>query len=228
MTRIFQKQSGFTLIELLVVIAIIAILAAILFPVFAKVREKARQTSCLSNEKQIGLAYLQYVQDFDERFPIDYYGLNRVDDKGVGLCWSEAMVSYMKSPQLLTCPSDSKSVSVDPNPYGFTRRSYAMAHNLSYAAIAQISSPALTVVLGERSKESGTIPAQWHWWSEVVDFGDQINWRHNNTANFLYADGHAKNIVWSGNVNGYPKLQGYPTDTYSGNTGSRADGAIPL
>ena len=64
---------GFTLIELLVVIAIIAILAAILFPVFAKVREKARQTQCLSNEKQIGLAFLQYVQDYDETYPMASY-----------------------------------------------------------------------------------------------------------------------------------------------------------
>jgi len=62
-------KRGFTLIELLVVIAIIAILAAILFPVFAKVREKARQTSCLSNEKQLGLAITQYVQDYDEKLP---------------------------------------------------------------------------------------------------------------------------------------------------------------
>ena len=63
------KRRGFTLIELLVVIAIIAILAAILFPVFAKAREKARQTSCLSNLKQIGLATLQYVQDYGGRMP---------------------------------------------------------------------------------------------------------------------------------------------------------------
>ncbi len=62
-------RKGFTLIELLVVIAIIAILAAILFPVFAKAREKARQTSCLSNMKQIGLASMMYAQDYDERLP---------------------------------------------------------------------------------------------------------------------------------------------------------------
>jgi prepilin-type N-terminal cleavage/methylation domain-containing protein/prepilin-type processing-associated H-X9-DG protein len=67
--NVVSKRIGFTLIELLVVIAIIAILAAILFPVFAKVREKARQTTCLSNEKQLGLVMLQYAQDYDEEFP---------------------------------------------------------------------------------------------------------------------------------------------------------------
>ena len=66
------QRRGFTLIELLVVIAIIAILAAILFPVFAKAREKARQITCTSNEKQLGLAFLQYVQDYDETYPSTY------------------------------------------------------------------------------------------------------------------------------------------------------------
>ena len=68
-----SRKRGFTLIELLVVIAIIAILAAILFPVFARAREKARQSSCLSNVKQIGLGMMMYVQDYDERFPTLYY-----------------------------------------------------------------------------------------------------------------------------------------------------------
>ena len=69
-----KRRSGFTLIELLVVIAIIAILAAILFPVFAQAREKARQISCVSNEKQLALGIIQYVQDYDETYPIWYPG----------------------------------------------------------------------------------------------------------------------------------------------------------
>ncbi|MGE5530650.1 MAG: prepilin-type N-terminal cleavage/methylation domain-containing protein, partial [Bacteroidota bacterium] len=68
-----MSRRGFTLIELLVVIAIIAILAAILFPVFAKAREKARQSSCLSNTKQIGLSMMQYIQDYDEQLPKHYF-----------------------------------------------------------------------------------------------------------------------------------------------------------
>src|SRR5215471_14245464 len=69
---LYRKQIGFTLIELLVVIAIIAILAAILFPVFAQAREKARQTSCLSNTKQLGTAIIMYIQDYDESHPMGW------------------------------------------------------------------------------------------------------------------------------------------------------------
>ncbi|MBC8141688.1 MAG: prepilin-type N-terminal cleavage/methylation domain-containing protein, partial [Armatimonadetes bacterium] len=89
-------RSGFTLIELLVVIAIIAILAAILFPVFAQAREKARQTSCLSNEKQIALGVMQYVQDYDESFP----HLERRDPARASwslFAWDLAVAPYIKN-----------------------------------------------------------------------------------------------------------------------------------
>jgi prepilin-type N-terminal cleavage/methylation domain-containing protein/prepilin-type processing-associated H-X9-DG protein len=93
-----MKRSGFTLIELLVVIAIIAILAAILFPVFAKAREKARQTSCASNEKQLGLGFIQYIQDNDELLPKQVFG----NAQG----WAGAIYPYVKSTGVYTCPDD--------------------------------------------------------------------------------------------------------------------------
>ncbi len=89
-----SARRGFTLIELLVVIAIIAILAAILFPVFAQAREKARATTCLSNEKQIGLAIIQYVQDYDETFPLSEFAANTASP---GYTWENAIQPYVKA-----------------------------------------------------------------------------------------------------------------------------------
>ncbi len=100
-----MKRRGFTLIELLVVIAIIAILAAILFPVFAQAREKARQTFCVNNVKQITLGMLQYLQDYDEAFPFSIYMTNQ----GSGFCAFtvyHAIYPYLKNADLSGCPSD--------------------------------------------------------------------------------------------------------------------------
>ena len=96
-----KKSKGFTLIELLVVIAIIAILAAILFPVFQKVRENARRTACLSNLKQLGLGIVQYNQDFDEKEPC---GANPY---GGGTGWASQIYPYLKSIAVYRCPDDS-------------------------------------------------------------------------------------------------------------------------
>src|SRR5947209_12458259 len=106
------KSGGFTLIELLVVIAIIAILAAILFPVFAQAREKARQTTCLSNCKQIGMALMQYEQDWDESNPGVWFGpytaasWSQPSNATLYYKWMDAVYPYVKNEQVFNCPSD--------------------------------------------------------------------------------------------------------------------------
>ncbi|MFM2222996.1 MAG: hypothetical protein RLZZ78_1253, partial [Armatimonadota bacterium] len=111
MNAIRSHRNAFTLIELLVVIAIIAILAAILFPVFAQAREKARAASCLSNEKQIGLGLMMYTQDYDETYPTAYFYKNNTATTNGGSAGGyvhfTAMIHpYIKNEQVWVCPSD--------------------------------------------------------------------------------------------------------------------------
>src|SRR5262245_41893603 len=114
----WRRRSGFTLIELLVVIAIIAILAAILFPVFAQAREAARKTSCASNLKQIALAATMYAQDYEETLPGP--ALRRINPPGPTqysnywwgqrwMCWPELIMPYVKNVDILTCPDRPQS-----------------------------------------------------------------------------------------------------------------------
>ena len=126
-----SSPKAFTLIELLVVIAIIAILAAILFPVFARARENARRSSCQSNEKQIGLGLLQYAQDYDEKLPFFFYGANGDASDPATVAnprykWMDAIFPYVKSEQIFSCPSDANN---GTNKYIYYRNLTAVTTN---------------------------------------------------------------------------------------------------
>lgn len=182
-------RRGFTLIELLVVIAIIAILAAILFPVFAKAREKARQTSCLSNEKQLSLAILQYVQDYDETMPMYAPG-------NYAYNWDTACMPYLKNTQVLNCPSATSSP-------GYTRYGVNYPH-LSWtgggAALGNVSRPSEIAMLFETQYDNGgqlklaycpshyPVPVA----ADRTLNGLPLVPRHNEGINIGYVDGHCK------------------------------------
>ncbi|MEI6502311.1 MAG: prepilin-type N-terminal cleavage/methylation domain-containing protein [Armatimonadota bacterium] len=180
-----QHRRGFTLIELLVVIAIIAILAAILFPVFARAREKARQSSCLSNVKQIGVATMMYVQDYDETYPIDWYR-SQSADACHGMCAMtqytlDALNSYVKNSQIWVCPDDAARKPWDP---AFTpSQGY---HRISYWCMLQ----------NYRTLGGIDRPAEVHLFYDCVN--GWANWTTNHgtgpdtAINVAYADGHAK------------------------------------
>ena len=151
---------GFTLIELLVVIAIIAILAAILFPVFQKVRENARRASCQSNEKQLGLAFTQYTQDNDEKFPMctDPAGVYSDNNNWTEMGWAGRIYSYAKSTGLYKCPDDSTATvaatattpTLVPISYGYNCNIPALnpANGIG-GALSQLNGPSNTILLFE-------------------------------------------------------------------------------
>jgi len=201
-----QRRCGFTRIELLVVIAIIAILAAILFPVFARAREKARQTTCLSNVKQIGLGLMMYVQDYDERYPDARYG---TDPSPYPLIY-ECLVPYLKNNQLWICPTsggrggtmsamtyNGRTFPVYPN-YGWNASLAAVAMAAltvpaDIAAIADCSHPIWASHVGRIAwANSGDgVLYPYGGFDSAYYMSDKFS-RHNGGENIAFADGHAK------------------------------------
>ena len=205
------KQRGFTLIELLVVIAIIAILAAILFPVFARARENARRASCQSNMKQLGLGIIQYTQDYDEKMPgqIDPNGAvfqGAPDAWAVGqeANWMQGIFPYVKSKQIYLCPSISK-------PYApaetINNDTYVLNGMTRYMSIAAFTSTSRTFQLTEMMDAvtqrslmwpfdgCTTVPGSCNTLTTSLAPATGANLPadvHFDGQNYLYADGHVK------------------------------------
>lgn len=260
-----RPRVGFTLIELLVVIAIIAILAAILFPVFAQAREKARQTTCLSNEKQLGLAFMMYLQDYDETFPMDQYDSyapGGVPDDNYLRFWTDFVYPYIKngdrgqgldgpitwgSQGVYICPSYPK-----PNQGVNYGAHYGLMPDglVSWTAGTALTPPATLAAIPAPTDmvlmaELGVNDADWTFgmfypeqelWTDTVGnppgsvdgvHFDLINgdcdakdtaaggtyggcgtyprYRHANTANMIFCDGHVKSIP-RGRLNWYKNI----------------------
>ena len=193
-------RSGFTLIELLVVIAIIAILAAILFPVFARAREAARKTQCASNVRNLGAAVLMYTQDYDETFPLGAYAV-----AGGALMWHDLIDPYVKNTGIWHCPSSQvKKTDATGQPtthYGYNAR-YLVGMNFMFAqqpvSLAAVQAPTETLLLTDAAASvSGS------WCGDDGKFlllpGDpnmdcwgRPSYLHAEGANVVWVDGHVK------------------------------------
>lgn len=201
-------KSGFTLIELLVVIAIIALLAAILFPVFARARENARRSSCQNNMKQIGVGLAQYTQDYDETLPpMTWRGVateTRQDDATgadfTRTTWRQFTQPYIKSSQLWSCPSNpSKTTIADiaVNGGGVTFAavpiSYAAQKNYFLAAtLANVQKPASKIMVMESAYNGTFLSSSQNDWTAL--WGTRGWSGHLGTANCLFGDGHVKTL----------------------------------
>ena len=209
-THIRPARQGFTLIELLVVIAIIAILAAILFPVFARARENARRSSCQSNLKQLGLGILQYAQDYDEKYPSSTMGYSIAGPGTTFLqqTWDTVTQPYLKSAQILVCPSDTLSNRITHPIYGAnSTRSYtatwqvfgALDNNNAPLSLAAVPASSMTVMITERNQQ---FVSNWTAYSYTdylragsnTSYGPSVVARHLDTTTILYCDGHVKSL----------------------------------
>lgn len=209
------RRPGFTLIELLAVIAILAIIAAILFPVFARARERARQTTCASNLRQIGMATMQYAGDSDGLL---FNTLSHAGDDGRVTHWSFCsdqtpftsdvridascgpLASFIKSADVWACPSAAGLKAADyykpmPPPYGLNIAYWRTEHSQGCpVSLSQVASPSETILVADSASFNPVYSSSSPSWNENLylpsDHGASIHGRHSGLANVLWLDGH--------------------------------------
>ena len=226
-------RSAFTLIELLVVIAIIAILAAILFPVFAQAREKARSISCISNQKQIGLALAQYTQDYDETYPMDQW----YTDTGDQVRWFDAVNPYIKNGDkyafngrssgaggVWKCPSFPSNQTAQYGVHYFLMPDGQSCPWLSgqtalpTVSLASVDAPADKIIIVEKGQNDGNeswlgfVPDEWNWTDTVGNPPGSVvgaKWDIDKTRNHDCDDSYSSNAPSYGNYGGCASMPRY-------------------
>jgi len=231
-----RQQNAFTLIELLVVIAIIAILAAILFPVFARARENARRASCMSNMKQIGLGVMMYAQDYDGAY------LTHVDASvGNAKLWPQIIQPYVKSLEVFDCPSQNFKFTNDGNATDYYNSAADVSYGYNYwlsryyyadATESGITRPSETILIAETGNNKSSNLSHGYYLSypsyySVVSAPTNSTYgtKYTNTAGVLAAparlsDRHMDglNVIWADGHVKWVKREVLESDTGSNNT----------
>ena len=214
-TMFTATKKAFTLIELLVVIAIIAILAGILFPVFASARERGYQTACMSNMKQLGTALTSYLQDYDEAFPLNRFPWAGHAFpsalEGAPYTWKQALASLAPGKDIFKCPSSPEREQLDesaaniPNTEAAKRTPRSYAYNGAYfheyaygrlgrpAQLGKLKDPSGTILILE-SRDKMPDLGPWATWSYYKDTRKGMFNVHRGMMNVVFADTHAKSI----------------------------------